>query len=102
MEEKRNKLIAIMALSMFLLSYMALTPIVANIYNSFPTSSLEEVQMIVTLIPLFSVVTMFACDPLSKKMSMKMVGIIGLVLISFGGALTYVFHRAIWQIYLSS
>ena len=102
MKEKRNKLIAIMALSMFLLSYMALTPIVANIYNSFPTSSLEEVQMIVTLIPLFSVVTMFACDLLSKKMSMKMVGIIGLVLISFGGALTYVFHRAIWQIYLSS
>ena len=102
MKEKRNKLIAIMALSMFLLSYMALTPIVANIYNSFPASSLEEVQMIVTLIPLFSVVTMFACDPLSKKMSMKMVGIIGLVLISFGGALTYVFHRAIWQIYLSS
>ena len=58
MKEKRNKLIAIMALSMFLLSYMALTPIVANIYNSFPDSSLEEVQMIVTLIPLFSVVTM--------------------------------------------
>ena len=100
--QKTNKLIAIMTLSMFLLSYMALTPIVANIYNSFPKSSLEEIQIIVTLIPLFSVLTMFICDPLSKKISMKTIGIIGLSLITLGGAITYIFHTYIWQIYLSS
>lgn len=102
MKEKRNKLIAIMTLSMFLLSYMALTPIVANIYNSFPKLSLEKIQMIVTLIPLFSVITMFLCNPLSKKINMKTIGIIGLFLITLGGAITYIFHTHIWQIYLSS
>ena len=97
-----KKLIAIMTLSMFLLSYMALTPIVANIYNSFPNEKLENIQMIVTLIPLFSVITMFLCNPLSKKISMKNIGIIGLLLITIGGAFTYIFHKFIWQIYLSS
>lgn len=98
----QKKLIAIMTLSMFLLSYMALTPIVANIYNSFPNEKLENIQMIVTLIPLFSVITMFLCNPLSKKISMKNIGIIGLVLITLGGAFTYIFHKYIWEIYLSS
>ena len=97
-----KKLIAIMTLSMFLLSYMALTPIVANIYNSFPNEKLENIQIIVTLIPLFSVVTMFLCNPLSKKISMKNIGIIGLILITLGGAFTYIFHRYIWQLYVSS
>lgn len=97
-----KKLIAIMTLSMFLLSYMALTPIVANIYNSFPSEKLENIQIIVTLIPLFSVVTMFLCNPLSKKISMKNIGIIGLILITLGGAFTYIFHRYIWQLYVSS
>ena len=91
-----------MTLSMFLLSYMALTPIVANIYNSFPNEKLENIQIIVTLIPLFSVVTMFLCNPLSKKISMKNIGIIGLILITLGGAFTYIFHRYIWQLYVSS
>ena len=97
-----KKLIAIMTLSMFLLSYMALTPIVANIYNSFPNEKLENIQIIVTLIPLFSVITMFLCNPLSKKISMKNIGIIGLILITLGGAFTYIFHRYIWQLYVSS
>ena len=97
-----KKLIAIMTLSMFLLSYMALTPIVANIYNSFPNEKLENIQIIVTLIPLFSVVTMFLCNPLSKKISMKNIGIIGLILITLGGAFTYIFHRYLWQLYVSS
>ena len=97
-----KKLIAIMSLSMFLLSYMALTPIVASIYNSFPNEKLENIQMIVTLIPLFSVITMFLCNPLSQKISMKNIGIIGLILIVLGGAFTYIFHKFIWQIYLSS
>lgn len=97
-----KKLIAIMTLSMFLLSYMALTPIVANIYNSFPNEKLENIQIIVTLIPLFSVVTMFLCNPLSKKISMKNIGITGLILITLGGAFTYIFHRYIWQLYVSS
>lgn len=87
---------------MFLLSYMALTPIVASIYNSFPNEKLENIQMIVTLIPLFSVITMFLCNPLSQKISMKNIGIIGLILIVLGGAFTYIFHKFIWQIYLSS
>ena len=97
-----KKLIAIMTLSMFLLSYMALTPIVANIYNSFPNEKLENIQIIVTLIPLFSVITMFLCNPLSKKISMKNIGIIGLILITLGGAFTYIFHRYLWQLYVSS
>ena len=97
-----KKLIAIMSLSMFLPSYMALNPIVASIYNSFPNEKLENIQMIVTLIPLFSVITMFLCNPLSQKISMKNIGIIGLILIVLGGAFTYIFHKFIWQIYLSS
>lgn len=99
---RRKKIVAIMLLSMFLLSYMVITPIVSNIYNSFPSETLENIQLIVTLIPLFSVITMFLCDPLSRCMSMKNISIIGLALIAFGGAITYIFHTSIWALYLSS
>ncbi len=102
MNQKRKKLIAIMLLSMYLLSYMAITPIVASIYHDFPNTSLEHIQIIVTFIPLFSVITMFLCTPLSKKISMKHIGALGLCFIAIGGIIPVLFHRYLWQVYLSS
>ena len=98
----KQKIIAIMGLSLFLLSYMAITPIVANIYSSFSSEDLQSIQLVVTLIPLFSVLTMFSCNFLARKISMKNIGNIGLGLIALGGAFTYIFHMHIWQLYISS
>ncbi len=98
----KNKLIAIMSLSMFLLSYMTLTPIIANIYKSFPDANIQDIQMVATLVPLFSVITMFACTPLSKKITMRSIGIIGLSLISLSGAIAFLLSSHLWLLYLSS
>lgn len=102
MKEKTKIFISIMLLSMFLLSYLVITPIVALIYRSFDNISLQSIQLIVTLIPLFSVITMFSCDPLTKKVSMKNISFLGLILIILGALLTLIIHNSIIILYISS
>ena len=45
---------------------------------------------------------MFLCTPLSKKISMKHIGALGLCFIAIGGIIPVLFHRYLWQVYLSS
>lgn len=101
MENKKNIFWPIMILSLFVLSYIAVTPIVSNIYASYPDVSLDNIQLVVTLIPLFSVITMFSCNSLCLHFSMKNVSIMGMILIIMGAILPIV-NESIFFLYLSS
>ncbi|MDD3392522.1 MAG: MFS transporter [Bacilli bacterium] len=102
MKHKNQILIAILSLSTFILSYMLITPIVANIYDNFPASDLNEIQLIVTLVPLASIVSMLFCNILIKKISMKNITLLGLIIILLAGLLIFLSKPDIKLLYISS
>ena len=102
MNQKRKMTIAIMILSMFLLSYMAVTPIISSIYHTFSKASMSQIQMVVTLIPLSSVFTMFLCNSLTKRISMRNIGNLGLFIMLIGAIIPVIISNNLTMLYVSS
>lgn len=100
--KNKKYFIVIMLLSLLVLSNVSVVPIVASIMKSFSNVSNTKIQLIVTLIPLSSIITMFMANTLCEKIGMKKAAIIGLLLIMSGAIVPLIISTNLLLLYLSS
>ena len=100
--KNKKYFIVIMLLSLLVLSNVSVVPIVASIMKSFTNVSNTRIQLIVTLIPLSSIITMFLANTLCEKIGMKKAVIIGLLLIMSGAIVPLIISTNLLLLYLSS
>ena len=100
--KNKKYFIVIMLLSLLVLSNVSVVPIVASIMKSFSNVSNTRIQLIVTLIPLSSIITMFLANTLCEKIGMKKAVIIGLLLIMSGAIVPLIISTNLLLLYLSS
>jgi MFS family permease len=82
--------------------FMAIAPILAEIQKSFPEVKASGIQLIYTIVSLFSITTMLLSGVLVNHFSKKRLMLAGLLLMSTGGVLPAVFHHSVIILYLFS
>ncbi|MEL7647991.1 MAG: MFS transporter [Sedimentibacter sp.] len=83
---KDKKAFAILSVSTItILGSLAVAPALGGIKSAFPQMSDEQIQLILTVTPLFIIPSCFLCRYFTEKMGMKKVLILGIVLYLIGG-----------------
>ncbi len=85
MKEKRTLILTIIAISMFQMGMVALSPVVSSITTAFPGTSAQTAQLAMTFLPLILVVFALLSSPISKRIGRRKMAIIGLLLTVFVG-----------------
>ncbi|WP_312832206.1 MFS transporter [Sedimentibacter saalensis] len=83
---KEKKALAILSVSTItILGSLAVAPALGGIKSAFPQMSDEQIQLILTITPLFIIPSCFLCKYFTEKIGMKKVLILGIVLYLIGG-----------------
>ena len=85
MKNKRSLILTIVAISMFQMGMVALSPVVSSITTAFPGTSSQTAQLAMTFLPLILVVFALLSSPISKRIGRRKMAIIGLALTVFVG-----------------
>ena len=83
-------------------SFMAVTPILAEVGKSFPTASNSQVQMVYTIGSLVALPLMLLAGRLTNYCPKKYLGIVGMAIMLLGGMLPTVWHNQLWNLYVAS
>ena len=85
MKTKQPLIFTIIAISMFQMGMVALSPVVSSITTAFPGTSSQTAQLAMTFLPLILVVFALLSSPISKRIGRRKMAIIGLTLTVFVG-----------------
>lgn len=94
--------IGILCACAVMMSYLAISPVIADIADQFPQTSVSAVQMIITLPSLMSLIFSLLAGRLAKKFYKKTLIMISLTAYLIGGLLPVIFHESIHFLLLCS
>jgi MFS family permease len=94
--------VPILAVSILMNSFMTVVPILAEIQKSFPMASASEIQLIYTIVSLFSLFTMLLSGKLVHYFSKKTLLLAGIGIMFTGGILPSIFHQNLPMLYIFS
>ncbi|WHH57795.1 MFS transporter [Petroclostridium sp. X23] len=81
-----KKALAILSVSMItILGSLAVAPALAGIKSAFPQMGDEQIQLVLTITPLFIIPSCFLCKYFTERIGMKKVLILGIILYLIGG-----------------
>lgn len=103
-QSRNKKVIAVglLVMSLTMACNSALSPILAEIGNSFPDAGDSAVQIVLMLINLTCLPGMLLEPFLESKITKRDIAIIGTVLMLIGGLMPQVFNSQLWMLYLAS
>lgn len=90
-----KKMFGILCSCTAIMSYLAISPVIADIANAFPGANVSAVQMIITLPSLMSLIFSLLAGRLAKRFYKKTLIIISLCAILIGGMLPVFFHESL-------
>ena len=90
-----KKMFGILCSCTAIMSYLAISPVIADIANAFPGANVSAVQMIITLPSLMSLIFSLLAGRLAKRFYKKTLIIISLCAILIGGILPVFFHESL-------
>lgn len=102
MKGKNNILIAVLCMTAVMTSFLAVSPILSEISNSFPDASISQVQFVYTLGNLVALPIMLLAGKAANHIAKKKLAIFGLIVMLVGGLLPIPFHSQLWMLYISS
>ena len=87
--------IGILCSCAIIMSYLAISPVIADIARAFPQASVSAVQMIITIPSLMSLVFSLLAGRLARKIHKKTLILISLSTYVIGGLLPVIFHQSL-------
>ena len=99
---KAKILVALLTMSGVMATNGAIMPILNEISISFPEASTNAIQMAYSVSLLVSLPVMLASGVLTNRFSKKGLVLVGLLLMSVGGALPVVLHSSLVHVYIGS
>ena len=94
--------IGILSSCAIMMSYLAISPVIADISNAFPKTNISVVQMVITLPTLMSLVFSLLAGRLARKFYKKTLIMLSLCAYLIGGLLPVIFHQSIHFLLLCS
>lgn len=94
--------IGILSSCAIMMSFLAISPVIADISNAFPKTSISIVQMVLTIPTLMSLVFSLLAGRLARKFYKKTLIMISLCAYLVGGLLPVIFHQSIYFLLLCS
>ena len=94
--------IGIFALAMLSMSALIMSPVIGLVVQAFPRSSLNSVQMILSIAQLTGIVAAFLVARLAFNLSSKTIALLGAFGICVFGTLPYFYHSNLWFLILMS
>ena len=99
-ENKSTIRVALLCLTMMIMAPTAISPIIANMIQSFPATQVTMIQFLLTYPCIIVIIVTLIMGKISTFTSKKVLACIGTLLIAMAGIGAYLFHSNIATLYL--
>jgi len=82
---KKQLLLVVLSIASLVFGARAIAPALADIAKAFPDKSTQTIQMILTVPPLFTIISTLICGYLSRHLGKKTLVVFGMILFGIGG-----------------